>query len=266
MPVSLANSLQKLSLRRLDADSLLGRAARQARNHVAPYVYGAGGHYLCPLCAYSGPFINERPETGLRRHARCPRCNALERHRLQWAVVKPLLASRPGLRLLHVAPEPCLASGLSQLTRYITGDLFRRDVDHRIDLTDLPFRDGYFDVVYASHVLEHISDDGAAIREVRRVLRPGGFAVLPVPVIGGRTIEYGAPNPHEAGHVRCPGIDYFGRYRAAFTRVDVVTSDEVPGEIQPYVYEDQTRWPPTMPLRPAVPGDRHLDYVPICQV
>ena len=79
-------------------------------------------------------------------------------------------------------------------------------------------------------------------------------------------MEYGAPNPHEAGHVRCPGLDYFERYRAAFARVDLASSDDVPGEIQPYVYEDQTRWPATMPLRPRVPGERHRDYVPICHL
>jgi SAM-dependent methyltransferase len=252
------------SLLNLSPDSVLGRAARQARNTVAPYVYGAGGAYRCPLCRYAGPFVNERPETGLRKHARCPRCNALERHRLQWVVVEPLLARRPGLRLLHVAPEACLSPSLAKLTRYITGDLFRRDVDHRIDLTDLPFRDGFFDVVFASHVLEHIPDDRAAIREVRRVVRPGGFAVLPVPVIGDRTIEYGAANPHEAGHVRCPGVDYFDRYGDVFDRVEVASSDDAPSEIQPYVYEDQEHWPVTMPLRPRVSGERHLDYVPIC--
>jgi SAM-dependent methyltransferase len=253
-------------VRMLPPGSFLGRAARAARDTKAPYVYGKGGSYHCPLCDYRGAFVNDRPETGLRMHARCPRCNALERHRLQWAVVEPLLSRRPGLRLLHVAPEPCLAPKLFAKTRYITADLFRPGVDHKVDLTDLPFRDAHFDVIYASHVLEHIRDDRTALREIRRVLRPGGFAVLPVPVIGQNTVEYAAPNPHEADHVRCPGLDYFDRYREHFARVEVRGSETVPVEIQPYLYEDQMHWPETMPQRPLVPGERHADYVPICWV
>ncbi len=253
------------ALSRIPAESVMGRALRVAKNDViGPIIFGRGGEYVCPLCNYRGPFVNERPETGLRKHARCSRCNSLERHRLQWAVLSPLLARRPGLRLLHVAPEPCFAPLLRGLCRYESADLTMTRVDHRADLRRLPFVDASYDVVFASHVLEHIPDDHQALREVRRVLCPGGFAVLPVPIIGPTTIEYGAANAHEAGHVRCPGADYFERYREFFARVDVVTSEQVSPEIQPFVYEDQTRWPATMPRRPSVPGERHLDYVPIC--
>ena len=50
--------------------------------------------------------------------------------------------------------------------------------------TDLPFRDGSFDVVVASDVLEHIERDGEAVAEIARVLRPGGSAILSVPAHG----------------------------------------------------------------------------------
>jgi SAM-dependent methyltransferase len=68
-----------------------------------------------------------------------------------------------------------------------------RGVDRREDLTHLSFPDGSFDLVYASHVLEHILDDQSAIREIRRVLSVGGVAVLPVPIISNSTVEYGKP-------------------------------------------------------------------------
>jgi SAM-dependent methyltransferase len=45
----------------------------------------------------------------------------------------------------------------------------------------LPFGQGAFDAVVASDVLEHIADDGAAISEIDRVLRPGGAAIISVP-------------------------------------------------------------------------------------
>jgi len=140
-------------------------------------------------------------------------------------------------------------------------------VDYKADLTRLPFAEGSYDVVYASHVLEHIKDDVTAIAEVRRILRPGGFAILPVPIVGDRTVEYSEPNPAEHGHVRAPGLDYYDRYRRVFSRVDVFDSDQFDPIYQAFVYEDRSCWPtPKMPLRQPSPGVCHLDFVPVCIV
>jgi|GEM_PF-2808426 len=49
------------------------------------------------------------------------------------------------------------------------------------DAQSLPFLHGVFDLVVFSHVLEHLSDEAAALAEVRRVLRPDGYAVVLVP-------------------------------------------------------------------------------------
>ena len=49
------------------------------------------------------------------------------------------------------------------------------------DALALPLRDGCADIVTMLDVLEHLSDDGKALREVRRILRPGGALVLSVP-------------------------------------------------------------------------------------
>ena len=46
----------------------------------------------------------------------------------------------------------------------------------------MPFADGTFDLVLCNHVLEHIEDDQVAIKELARVLRPGGIAILQAPV------------------------------------------------------------------------------------
>jgi SAM-dependent methyltransferase len=226
--------------------------------------------FTCPICGYHGTFLDLDRPSGVRRHAVCPQCNAFERHRVQFVVVKQVLERiRPStLRLLHVAPEECLRKFLSErFGQYDTAGLQRPDVDHEVDLENLPFADRSYDFVFASHVLEHVRDDGKALSEIRRILRPDGIAVLPVPILAEKTVEYPEPNPHELHHVRAPGLDYLDKYDRYFSHVDKISSLSLPNEYQPFVYEDRTRWPTKeCPLRPPMPGERHVEVVPVCYV
>jgi SAM-dependent methyltransferase len=65
------------------------------------------------------------------------------------------------------AIEACRARGLTDV--------------HQAGLEALPFEDGRFDLVLMTDVLEHIADDGAALRELRRVAAPSASLVLTVP-------------------------------------------------------------------------------------
>jgi hypothetical protein len=97
------------------------------------------------------------------------------------------------------------------------------------------------------------------------VLRPGGLALLPVPVVAPATVEYPAPNPHETLHVRAPGLDYFDRYRRHFARVELRGSDDFDPRHQLYIHEDRSDLDRArFPHRPAMPGERHADVVPVC--
>lgn len=222
--------------------------------------------YECPICRYEGPFADVHPSTGVRRHALCPSCGAAERHRLQYLVLERIDADLSTMSVLHCAPEPSLRRVLrARSGRYVSVDVdARRGVDEVADLRCLPFPDGSHDFVLASHVLEHIREDALAVSEIRRVLRPGGMAVLPVPVVADRTVEYPSPNPHEAGHVRAPGVDYYERLVPHFRAVELFASDSFPERFQTHVHEDRSAWPPTMALRPTMRGDRHRDVVPVC--
>ncbi len=227
-------------------------------------------HFTCPICKYHGPFMDFNRPAGNRNHAICPNCKALERHRIQFVVLKQILSNFQALnkKMLHFAPEAFFRNFFSsKFGSYETADIAMDNVDYKVDIQKLPFEDATYDFIFASHVLEHIPDDRKAIQEIRRVLKPGGIAILSVPVICEQTIEYPEPNPNEDYHVRAPGLDYFDRYNSYFSRVEQYSSDKLPQKYQLFIYEDRTKWPnEKCPLRPPMVGYKHLGIVPVCYV
>ncbi|MDE3222406.1 MAG: class I SAM-dependent methyltransferase [Acidobacteriota bacterium] len=73
------------------------------------------------------------------------------------------------------------------------------------DALALPFVDETFDRVICSEVLEHIPDDAAAMRELARVLRPGGTMAVTVPRFGPELVNWALSDEYHnvpGGHVR----------------------------------------------------------------
>ena len=178
----------------------------------------------CPICGYHGVFISVgRPP---RWDARCLACGSRERHRLThlWRIEGggDRLA---GKRILHFAPEKVVLRQMRGNPLYETADLHQKGVTHQLDITALPFADGTYDVVMAHHVLEHIDDDTRAMAELFRVLKPGGLAVLSVPLNGTRAATYENPavtdpigrSAHFSApdHRRLYGRDFADRLAAA---------------------------------------------------
>jgi len=130
------------------------------------------------------------------------------------------------LRVLHVAPEFCLISRFTKLQNldYVTVDLSSRLALVKMDLRNLGFSDSSFDCVICCHVLEHVPEDRIAIRELFRVLNPGGYAIIqsPIDLTCESTSEDPSLDPAErsrlfgqADHVRIYGRDYSGRLESA---------------------------------------------------
>jgi SAM-dependent methyltransferase len=200
--------------------------------------------FNCPICSYTGPFLDTGP-TCWMFNDQCLWCGALSRHRIQYCALEEFFLTYDcrGKAAIHFAPEPQFSRDIRpSFAIYHTADLNPQQVDFRADLRDLPFGDRSYDFLYASHVLEHIDDDQRALSEIRRVLRPGGVAILPVPIIGAKTVEYPYPSPVEAFHVRAPGVDYFDRYAAAFNRVELKSSQDYPASFQLYIYETRASY------------------------
>jgi ubiquinone/menaquinone biosynthesis C-methylase UbiE len=120
-----------------------------------------------------------------------------------------------------------------------------------MDLTRLGFASDFFDVILCSHVLEHIDDDRAALRELRRVLKPGGTVVLQHPI---RDVQQTLEDPSitspeerlhhygQADHVRMYGRDFVDRLAEASFSSQVVTAEELltPAEFVRYGLRDST--------------------------
>ena len=129
--------------------------------------------------------------------------------------------------LLHFAPEWCLEHRLRRRRglRYVTADLEPGLGELRLDVTRIALPDGAFDAILCSHVLEHVPDDRAAMRELRRVLAPGGRLVVMVPLDHTRAETYEDPaitSPAEReraflqhDHVRLYAPDIADRLREA---------------------------------------------------
>ncbi|MEN8249307.1 MAG: methyltransferase domain-containing protein, partial [Bacteroidota bacterium] len=160
-----------------------------------------------------------------RSNALCPNCLSLERHRMMWQFLQDKTDFfTQGKKILHIAPELCFIKRFEAIhhENYITADIESPLAKVKLDVMNMPFEDGEFDVVFCNHVLEHVSDDKKAMQEIYRVLKPGGWGILQVPLfhpLPEKTFEDAnitSPNDREksfgqSDHVRLYGKDYLDR-------------------------------------------------------
>jgi SAM-dependent methyltransferase len=125
--------------------------------------------------------------------------------------------------MLHFAPEQWFQQQFLKLPNldYISTDLEAPHAMVKMDITRITYPDDSFDVILCNHVLEHIPDDLKAMRELHRVLKPGGWAILQVPLEPDLDVTYEDPSivdPEERfkafkqqDHVRLYGRDFKDR-------------------------------------------------------
>ncbi len=180
-----------------------------------------GNKVECPVCESRFSKLLSYGYHDIRKNALCPKCLSLERHRLQWLYLRERTDFFTGnLRVLHVAPEQPFEERFKKMDNldYITADLDSPIADYKCDVQELPFGEGEFDAVICNHVLEHVDDDTRAMSEILRVLKPGGFALLSVPLDFDRETTYedaSITSPRERAihfkqydHKRLYGRDY----------------------------------------------------------
>lgn len=126
-------------------------------------------------------------------------------------------------KILHFAPEPSIQKVIRQNKQidYYTGDIRPGRAMYVIDITDIQYKDNTFDYIISNHIMEHIPDEGKAVSEIKRVLKPNGKWILSFPICTDmktyedKTITSPEQRLEKYGqkdHVRLYGYDFAERY------------------------------------------------------
>jgi SAM-dependent methyltransferase len=235
----------KNSIKRL-AKLLIPENQRRKLKYYRNKIRFFGFRFKCPICNSHlrklKPFglkftvLTEKKVIGggYRLNAQCPVCYSTDRERLLYLyLLKKTNLFSEKAKVLHVAPE----GGLSRIIKaysnidYLTADISANNVMVKMDITTINYPAETFDVIICNHVLEHIIDDGKAMGELYRVLKPGGWGILQVPISLSleKTYEdFSVTNPSEreitfgqSDHVRIYGMDYVDRLKKSGFDVNI---------------------------------------------
>lgn len=185
---------------------------------------------LCPCCGWRGRRFHDYIDVGcVIRSIECPQCNSHPRHRNLYLWIKGnySLKTKDGVALIF-APEKCFDTVWKQeathLHSYRLDIEASRGVDVLADMQRLPFINDSIDFIWCHHILTHIPDDGAAIAELHRVLRPHtGELILSVATNpDSSTREFGYANKELIGFWRVYGQDFTGKLRARGLEVEPI--------------------------------------------
>jgi SAM-dependent methyltransferase len=150
--------------------------------------------------------------------------------------------------VLHIAPEQPFLKRFKKMKNlaYTTADLESPIADVKMDIRQMPFEDNTFDALICNHVLEHIDNELQATKEIYRVLKPGGWAILQVPLdisLEETYEDHEITNPREReklfgqyDHVRLYGKDYPRRLELSGLKVypDKLVEELEPGFAERY--------------------------------
>ncbi|MFI3318954.1 MAG: methyltransferase domain-containing protein [Rikenellaceae bacterium] len=187
----------------------------------------------CPICGCRRRAFLPYGYITSRKNALCPSCLSLERHRLLWLFIKEhtSLLNEQG-NILHIAPELAISKRLKHLPAYTTADLESPLATMHFDVQQIPLEDDSQDVILCNHILEHVEDDRLAMRELCRVMRPGGWGIILSPLEMERADTFedeSITDPKERtrifgqyDHRRIYGRDYADRLRESGFEVEQI--------------------------------------------
>lgn len=167
--------------------------------------------------------------------ARCPYCLSIERYRLLCRFLREETDfGKSHMTVLDIGPIWCFQEFCRSLDsiEYVSVDISSPLAMHHMDIKDLMFEDSSFDCIICYHVLEHIDDDRKALSELYRVLKPGGWGIIQVPIQLEKTVDRSILTKKEQDeilrwpdHLRAYGRDY----------PEILASAGFNVEVRPYV-------------------------------
>ncbi len=174
---------------------------------------------------------------GYKLNVQCPNCLSVDRSRLLYLFFKMRTdVYKKKTAILHISPNKEIAGVLkgdtiTQTVGSIEPEMYQEFNAIYLDVQKMDFPDNTFDVVICCHVIEHVDYDDQAMREIYRVLKPGGFAILQVPLalnlektIEDKTLKTDKERKLKFGqvdHVRLYGLDYLAKLKNAGFRVEL---------------------------------------------
>lgn len=193
----------------------------------------------CPCCGWKGRRFFDYIEAGYRvPNAACPDCDSHSRHRAfyLWLTKEYSIQTKKG-RVLVFAPERALSplwDSAKELKTIRTDIEATRGVDVLSDVMQLPFANESISLIWCHHVLEQVSDDRLAMRELRRVLSTAGGELLISAGLSGlqKTQELGAANKMLSGNRRLYGEDFSERLQTAGFNVTPMTYNLTESEMK----------------------------------
>lgn len=217
---------------------------------IRPFIiiWFKGNRYTDPIDGRSFRKLMPYGYEKTRDNVLSPSTFSLERHRLLWLFLKTTDFFKANKKVLHFAPEQAFFNRFKKMKNldYVTTDLNSPLADVKADICNLPFEDNTFDFILCNHVLEHINDDIKAIKELYRVMKPGGSGVFQIPLNNKLKTTFSDDsiiNKNERSkifgqydHVRVYGMDYFDKLNSCGFRVRKInyTSKLSKKEIQKY--------------------------------
>jgi len=260
-----------LTLRKTLGNWWHDRQSRQRKADLLRSLKGAGVE--CNICGWEGrAFAGDHwhPETV------CPNCGSQVRHRLFTATLdgqsnRPDLAEKQlltGKEVLHFAPERQLRERIRIISKkHTTADFDRGDCNLKVDMSAMPsVKDTSYDVVIACDVLEHVPDDLQAMKELHRILRPGGMAILSVPQMDPPAVTDQDPSVTteaereerfgQKDHIRMYGDDFAERLSSTGFRVEVITD----ANFEPKVVSRLVLRPPIRSSHPLATNERRIYF------
>jgi SAM-dependent methyltransferase len=260
-----------LSIRKVLGDNFTALNRRVSKSYLLWSL--RGNAVKCNVCGWEGRHFADdqwHPRTV------CPSCRCQVRHRLLVATLDGESTHQElreeellrGKAVLHFAPERQFRDRVRQVAaKHVTADFDRGDCDLKLDISAMPqVEDASFDTVIVCDVLEHVPDDAGAFREIRRVLKPGGTAIMSVPQKDSPATtdeDFSVTAPEERlkrfgqhDHVRMYGDEFVERVRASGLEVAMITKADFKPETVSRLVLD----PPVPSPHPLATNQRRIYF------